>query len=69
MTKLREWKLSDYLQYWFWKVFFTFFPEWTENWKSWPHCNGQAGCWMHTSASWCKCRCGWCRIARLVRSE
>lgn len=43
--------------------------EWGENWYSFPHCNGQGGCWMHycTERAWCKCACGWCRIARLVR--
>lgn len=41
--------------------------EWSENWKSWPHCNGQARCWMHTSAQWCDCVCWWCRIARRFR--
>lgn len=43
--------------------------EWSENWRAWPHCNGQDGCWMHiTSAKpWCRCRCGWCRIARRIR--
>lgn len=44
--------------------------EWDENWRSWPHCNGQAGCWMHYSpeSRWCRCRCVWCRIARRTRS-
>lgn len=46
-------------------------PEWSENWQSWPHCNGQASCWMHYSrdggGAWCRCRCVWCRIARRIR--
>lgn len=43
--------------------------EWDENWRSWPHCNGQAGCWMHYPAptSWCGCACRWCRVARRLR--
>ena len=46
--------------------------KWDENWRSWPHCNGQAGCWMHCTtppAPWCRCRCRWCRIARMVRRD
>lgn len=45
--------------------------EWSENWKSWPHCNGQALCWMHypPTEAWCRCTCRWCRIARRVRSD
>lgn len=42
-------------------------PEWSEDWRAWPHCNGQAGCWTHTSALWCACTCSWCRIARVTR--
>jgi hypothetical protein len=43
-------------------------PEWSERWGSWPHCNGQGQCWMHYSPAmrWCRCRCGWCELARLV---
>lgn len=41
--------------------------EWTENPLSWPHCNGQAGCWMHVGEPWCWCRCRWCRLARFLR--
>lgn len=43
--------------------------EWDERWGSWPHCNGQAGCWMHVSARWCGCRCRWCRVARAIRRD
>jgi hypothetical protein len=44
-------------------------PEWGENWHAWPHCNGQASCWMHYSPpdAWCRCVCRWCRIARRFR--
>jgi hypothetical protein len=43
-------------------------PEWSENWAAFPHCNGQNRCWMHSSINaWCECRCGWCRVARVVR--
>lgn len=48
----------------FWKVVGT---EWSENWKAWPHCNGQAGCWTHNSSRWCACECRWCEIARKIR--
>lgn len=43
--------------------------EWSERWAAWPHCNGQAGCWMHygPSTRWCRCRCRWCDLARLIR--
>jgi hypothetical protein len=41
--------------------------EWDENWRAWPHCCGQARCWMHTSAQWCDCRCTWCKLARRYR--
>lgn len=46
-------------------------PEWSERWGAWPHCNGQAGCWMHLGRArrWCGCRCGWCRVARAVRRD
>lgn len=42
--------------------------EWGENWRSWPHCNGEAGCWMHCDPEtrWCRCRCGWCWTARRI---
>lgn len=45
--------------------------EWDENWRSWPHCNGQIGCWMHYGprTRWCLCRCIWCRFARKVRVD
>lgn len=45
-------------------------PEWSENWRAFPHCNGQGQCWMHItrSAPWCNCSCRWCRIARQWRS-
>lgn len=40
--------------------------EWSENWRAWPHCCGQARCWMHYSpeTAWCECVCRWCRLAR-----
>lgn len=43
--------------------------EWGENWASFPHCHGQAQCWMHITSQkpWCRCRCPWCRLARLAR--
>jgi hypothetical protein len=43
--------------------------EWSENWRAWPHCNTQAGCWMHLGPSkrYCRCNCRWCRIARRIR--
>lgn len=41
--------------------------EWGENWRAWPHCNGQGGCWMHISDRWCACGCPWCRLAAIVR--
>jgi len=43
--------------------------EWSERWAAWPHCCGQAGCWMHAwpTDRWCGCRCLWCRLARLLR--
>ena len=46
-------------------------PEWSERRGAFPHCNGQAGCWMHLRRAirWCRCRCGWCRVARLVRRD
>ncbi len=45
-------------------------PEWGENLWAWPHCNGQARCWMHyRDEPWCLCHCRWCRIARLVRQD
>lgn len=45
--------------------------EWDERWGSWPHCNGQASCWMHVgpSSRWCQCSCLWCRTARLARRD
>lgn len=54
-----------YLYVWFWGHF----PGWSENWKVFPHCNGQAQCWMHITRSkpWCRCVCAWCRIARKIR--
>lgn len=44
--------------------------EWSENWRSWPHCNGQASCWMHINSrrAWCECACRWCHIARKIRN-
>lgn len=52
-----------------WMILWGWTPEWSENWKAFPHCNGQAACWMHITSSkpWCRCTCGWCRIARKVR--
>lgn len=47
---------------------FRVIPEWRENWRAWPHCNGQARCWTHTESRWCDCRCRWCRVARRVRN-
>jgi hypothetical protein len=43
------------MPYWLWKIFISWIPdqEWDENWKSWPHCNGQAGCWMHCTPAAC----------------
>lgn len=45
--------------------------EWSERWGAWPHCNGQARCWMHLDKErrWCECRCRWCRVARKVRRD
>lgn len=42
--------------------------EWDENWRAWPHCCTQGGCWMHvtSSAPWCRCGCRWCKAARLL---
>lgn len=59
-------KIADYVHYWYWRTFFVLFPEWTESWKSWPHCCGQAGCWAHLTSSRrsCCCKCHWCRPAR-----
>ena len=36
------------------------------SWRTFPHCCGQAGCWMHTpfNGAWCRCKCPWCRVAR-----
>lgn len=45
--------------------------EWTEgSAATWPHCCGQARCWMHYSPArrWCDCACAWCRIARRWRA-
>ena len=46
-------------------------PEWGERWGAWPHCNGQARCWMHYSPAsrWCQCVCLWCYFARGIRCE
>lgn len=45
--------------------------EWSERWGSWPHCNGQAGCWMHVDEEkrHCACSCVWCRVARKIRRD
>lgn len=72
MTKIRSaWECITY--YGHPRVFLPWLAntEWDERWGSWPHCNGQGGCWMHYSAAdrWCRCRCVWCRIARAVRRD
>lgn len=38
--------------------------EWAENPRAWPHCCGQARCWVHVGNPWCWCRCRWCALAR-----
>lgn len=58
----------DYVTYYTRTTFFRLVrTEWSENWAAWPHCNGQARCWTHTSSRWCNCACRWCRIARRLR--
>lgn len=57
-----------WITFWIYQVI----PEWHENWRAFPHCNGQARCWMHCTtppAPWCRCSCRWCRIARLIRKD
>lgn len=45
-----------------------FQTEWNQatanDYKTWPHCCTQAGCWKHTQAQSCHCKCVWCKIAR-----